>query len=43
MKIPDMEQKAARISARLEEWDVGPRLTSSNGHLRHIPLQGPGS
>lgn len=44
IKILDMERKAARISARLEEWDDGPRLTSSNGHLRHVPLQeGPGS
>ncbi|MCJ1423526.1 hypothetical protein MMC29_001410 [Sticta canariensis] len=44
IKIPDMERKAARISARLEEWDVGPRLTSSDDHLRHMPLQeGPDS
>lgn len=44
IKILDMERKAARISARLEEWDVGPRLTSSNDHLRHMPLQeGPDS
>ncbi|MCJ1466309.1 hypothetical protein MMC07_004928 [Pseudocyphellaria aurata] len=39
MTIPDMERKAARISARLEEWDIGPRLTSSNGHLRDMPLK----
>lgn len=44
IKILDMERKASRISARLEEWDVGPRLTSSNGHLRHMPFhEGPGS
>ncbi len=44
VKILDMERRAARVSARPEEWDVGPRLTSSNGHLRHLPLQeGPGS
>ena len=39
IKIPDMERRAAGISARLEDWDVGPRLTSSNDHLRHMPLQ----
>lgn len=39
IKIPDMERKAAGISARLEKWDVGPRLTSSNDHLHHMPLQ----
>ena len=44
VKVLDMERRAAGISARLEEWDVGPRLTSSSGHLRYMPLQeGPGN
>ena len=35
VRIIDMEKKAAGIFARLEEWDVGPRLTESLGHLHH--------
>ncbi|KAL8737922.1 MAG: hypothetical protein Q9181_001227 [Wetmoreana brouardii] len=38
VKILDMERRAANVSARLEEWDDGPRLTSSSGHLRHMLL-----
>lgn len=34
-RIEDMQHKAASVTARLEDWDVGPRLTSHIGHVPH--------
>ena len=38
VKIPDMERKAASLLARLEDCDVGPRLTTLESQHGHTPL-----
>ena len=43
VKIPDLERRAARVSARLEEWDVGPRLTTLNDHRYRSVQEDPSS
>ena len=38
VKIPDLERRAAGLSVRFEEADVGPRLTTFRSQPRYTPL-----